>query len=48
MNVILFGTNLGTIRMYLWPFDLSLKAQEFLEIPIHQGEVRCLNISRDF
>ncbi|EAR91430.2 WD repeat protein, putative (macronuclear) [Tetrahymena thermophila SB210] len=48
MSIVLFGTNLGTVRMYLWPFDISLKAQEFLEIPIHQGEVRCLNISRDF
>lgn len=34
MHAIFFGSSGGSIRMYLWPFDFSLKTQDILEIPI--------------
>jgi WD40 repeat protein len=35
-SVIYFGTNLGSIRVYLWPFTEILKdALEYIEFPVH-------------
>ena len=35
LKVLLVGTTTGAIRMYLWPFDLTLKVQEFSDTPVH-------------
>lgn len=49
MNVILFGTSAGSIRVYLWPiYDFSLTTLEFIEFPIHQGSLNNIKISPDF
>ncbi|EGR27724.1 hypothetical protein IMG5_190190 [Ichthyophthirius multifiliis] len=48
LNVIVFGTTQGSIRIYLWPFDINLKAQEFLEIAVHQEEVTSIEICRNY
>ncbi|KRX09401.1 WD40-repeat-containing domain [Pseudocohnilembus persalinus] len=47
VNVILFGTNAGGIRMYLWPFDFSLNIQEYSEIAVHQNSVTNLRPTVD-
>ena len=49
MNVIFFGTNAGSIRVYLWPiYDHTLTMLEFIEFPIHQGPLTNLKVSADF
>jgi len=35
MKVVLLGTKMGSVRMYLWPFDMSLKVQDYFEIGVH-------------
>lgn len=34
-QVVFMGTDQGTIRMYLWPFDPSVKEPEFFEVSVH-------------
>jgi len=49
MNVIFFGTNVGSVRVYLWPiYDFSSQTLEFIEFPIHQGPLTNMKISADF
>ena len=49
MNVIFFGTNVGSIRVYLWPiYDFNAVTLEFIEFPIHQGALTNLKVSADF
>lgn len=47
MHAIFFGSSCGSIRMYLWPFDFSLKTQDVLEIPVAQGSISRLVITSD-
>ena len=38
LKVILFGTEIGSIRVYLWPWPSSTngpKVKEYIEFPIH-------------
>lgn len=49
MNVIFFGTNAGSIRVYLWPiYDFTTTTLEFIEFPIHQGNLNNIKISPDY
>lgn len=48
MKVVLLGTKMGSVRMYLWPFDMSLKVQDYFEIGVHQAEVKCLALTSDY
>lgn len=49
MNVIFFGTNAGSIRVYLWPiYDVNSASLEFIEFPIHQGNLTNMKITADF
>ncbi len=41
------GTDQGTIRMYLWPFDPLVKEPEFFEVSVHQEAVVQLKITYD-
>jgi WD40 repeat protein len=47
LRVALFGTTTGGVRMYLWPFDFTLKNQEFSETPVHQGKITALSVTPD-
>lgn len=47
--MIIFGTNEGSIRIFLWPFwATQSKFMEYLEIPIHQSLITSIKISHDF
>lgn len=41
------GTDQGTVRMYLWPFDPLNKEPEFFEIAVHQEAVAQIKITHD-
>ncbi|KAL4489496.1 hypothetical protein ABPG72_002792 [Tetrahymena utriculariae] len=47
LGVILFGTSAGSIRTYLWPFDISIKQQEYFEITLHQTAISSMQITKD-
>jgi len=47
MKIIVFGTNQGTIRSYLWPIDLSCDNPAFFEIAAHSEPVSALALTPD-
>ena len=44
---ILFGTNLGSVRVYLWPITDYKKQLEYIDFPIHQGAVTNMRLTYD-
>jgi len=48
-QAIFFGTNLGSVRAFLWPFtEFTKDALEYIEFPIHQSAVTTIKISHDY
>lgn len=48
MQAIFFGTNIGSIRVYLWPFtEMNKDNIEYIEFPVHQGPVIGLQFTHD-
>lgn len=47
LNVIFFGTSAGSVRFYQWPFDISIKIQEFFELTLHQTPISSMSITKD-
>lgn len=47
LEVLLVGTNLGALRVYLWPIDINDNKAQYLEIEAHQGPVTSIQISYD-
>lgn len=47
-SAIFFGTNLGSIRAFLWPFtEFTKDGLEYIEFPVHQSAVTSIKISHD-
>ncbi|KRX00028.1 WD40-repeat-containing domain [Pseudocohnilembus persalinus] len=45
---IIFGTDVGSVRIFFWPFfQRSVKQIEFIEVPIHQNVVSSIQITPD-
>ncbi len=48
MEVVVFGTNRGSVRVYLWPWDpLEQYAPEFTELALCTGSITALTHSLD-
>ena len=47
LDVIIFGTNMGTIRCYIWPIDLSPPDPGYFEISAHIYPVSSIAITYD-
>ena len=47
-KVLFLGSNLGTVRVYLWPpTDYAIVDPEFYDINVHQGPVGSMKLSGD-
>ena len=47
-QVIFFGTNIGSVRLFLWPLTEFQKDNiEYIEFPIHQSAVVSLKLTHD-
>lgn len=48
LDCILFGTSMGSVRAYLWPFtNFQMKQQEYVEVALHQGPVSMMRVTPD-
>ena len=49
LKVICFGTSVGGVRVYLWPFtSFSKENLEYIDVAIHQGPTEVIKITYDF
>ena len=46
MDLVVFGTNKGTLRVFLWPFTpIEKRLPEFIEISVCSGSITCIKHS---
>lgn len=49
IDIIIFGTSKGSIRVYLWPWDpMDTQAPDHYEIALSSGSINCITHSFDF
>lgn len=49
LKVICFGTSIGSVRVFLWPFTKQNKDDlEYIDVAIHQSPTNVLKITYDF
>ena len=49
LQVIFFGTSIGSVRVYLWPFYEYIKDNlEYVEFPVHQSAVISMKVTCDY
>jgi len=49
LKIICFGTSIGSVRVYLWPFLSQHKDQlEYIDVAIHQSPTNLIRITYDF